>query len=76
MAEFTTVQLNKTVVKALKKMKEHPRQTYNELILHLVKRSKTAGKHRTQYDDFLHKAQQLKMKELWDNSEDEAWKYA
>ena len=24
-------------------------------------------------DEFLHKIQQAKMKELWDNKEDEAW---
>lgn len=26
-----------------------------------------------QYDEFLHKIQQDRMKELWDNKEDEAW---
>lgn len=26
-----------------------------------------------EYDKFLHKIQQEKMKELWDNAEDEAW---
>ena len=26
-----------------------------------------------QYDEFLHKIQQPKMKELWDNCEDEEW---
>ena len=30
-------------------------------------------KKRNQYDRFLHKIQQAKMKELWDNKEDEAW---
>jgi len=25
------------------------------------------------YDEFLHRVQQEKMKELWDNKEDEAW---
>lgn len=28
-----------------------------------------------QYDKFLHKVQQAKMKELWDNKDDEAWSY-
>ena len=28
---------------------------------------------RNQYDEFLHKIQQPKMKELWDNKEDEIW---
>ena len=26
-----------------------------------------------QYDEFLHKIQQEKMKEIWDNKDDEAW---
>ena len=26
-----------------------------------------------QYDEFLHKIQQYKMKELWDNKKDEIW---
>jgi len=33
-------------------------------------------KKKNQYDEFLHKIQQVKMKELWDNEEDEAWKNA
>ena len=68
----TTIQLEKEVVKALKDIKEYPRQTYNELIMHLIKLSKNV-KMKNQYDEFLHKAQQEKMKELWDNKEDEAW---
>ena len=34
----------------------------------------TKEKERNQYDKFLHKIQQQKMKELWDNKKDEAWK--
>jgi len=33
-------------------------------------------KKKNQYDEFLHKIQQQKMKELWDNKEDEAWENA
>ncbi len=29
-----------------------------------------------QYDEFLHEVQQQKMKELWDNKNDEAWEDA
>jgi hypothetical protein len=29
-----------------------------------------------QYDEFIHSIQQAKMKELWDNEEDEAWENA
>lgn len=68
----TTIQLDKSVVKSLKQIKEHPRQTYNELISRMIELFKNVKK-RNQYDEFLHKIQQQKMKELWDNKVDEAW---
>ena len=71
----TTIQLDKSVVKALKQISEYPRQTYNELISHMIELFKNVKK-RNQYDEFLHKIQQQKMKELWDNKEDEAWEDA
>lgn len=75
MANVSTIQLRKNVIEHLKQAKEHPRQTYNEL---LEKMAKTfmAVKNKNQYDEFLHKIQQPKMKELWDNKEDEAWEDA
>ncbi len=75
MSKTTTIQLHKSVVKALKKIKTYPRQTYNELILQLIEVFKRV-KSRNQYDEFLHKIQQHKMKELWDNKEDEDWEDA
>ena len=75
MSYTTTIQLDKSAVKALKEIKEYPRQTYNELVLHLVELAKKT-KMRNQYDEFLHKIQQPKMKELWDNKKDEAWEDA
>lgn len=74
MSTTTTVQLDKSIVKALKELREYPRQTYNELISHLIAVSKNL-RARNQYDEFLHKIQQRKMKELWDNKEDEAWEH-
>jgi len=71
----TTIQLHKSVVNALKEIKAYPRQTYNELILQLIEVFKRV-KSRNQYDEFLHKIQQYKMRELWDNKEDEAWEDA
>jgi len=71
----TTIQLDKSVVKSLKQIREYPRQTYNELISHMIELFKNVKK-RNQYDEFLHKIQQQKMKELWDNKEDEAWEDA
>ena len=75
MKGVSTIQLNKEVIEQLKKAKEHPRQSYNEL---LDKMSKIfiVLKQRNQYDEFLHKIQQPKMKELWDNKYDEAWNNA
>ncbi|MBN4049202.1 hypothetical protein JYT91_01150 [archaeon AH-315-M20] len=75
MKNVSTIQLNKNVIEQLKKAKENPRQTYNEL---LEKMSKIfiALKQRNQYDEFLHKIQQPKMKELWNNKDDEAWENA
>ncbi len=71
----TTIQLNKSIVNLLKEIKEYPRQTYNELIARLIQIFKNIKK-RNQYDEFLHKIQQIKMKELWDNKEDECWENA
>lgn len=72
MSEVTTIQLEKNVVDSLKEVREYPRQTYNELIVKMVQVFKTV-KSRNQYDIFLHKVQQSKMKELWDNKEDGEW---
>ena len=75
MPEASTIQLNKNVIEQLKKAKEYPRQTYNELLQKMSKIFIEAKKS-NQYDEFLHKIQQHKMKELWDNKEDEAWENA
>jgi len=75
MTETTTIQLNKTILDSLKEIKDYPRQTYNELITKMINLFKEMKK-RNQYDEFLHKIQQLKMKELWDNKEDEIWENA
>ncbi len=78
MKDVTTVQLRKSVVRELKAIKKYPRQTYNDIIMDLVNQAKAtdARKRRSQYDEFLHSIQQSKMKELWDNEEDEAWENA
>ncbi|HLG23326.1 MAG TPA: hypothetical protein VI564_00170 [Candidatus Nanoarchaeia archaeon] len=75
MKDASTIQLDKKVITQLKQAKEYPRQSYNEL---LDKMSKIfiKLKERNQYDEFLHKIQQPKMKELWDNKEDGAWENA
>ncbi len=71
----TTIQLDKALVKSLRQLQEYPRQTYNELIKHMVNVFQIS-KNANQYDEFLHKIQQAKMKELWDNKNDEDWENA
>jgi len=72
MTQITTIQLDKKIVEKLKKAREYPRQTYNELLDKAVSVFIEVKKNNS-YDEFLHKIQQAKMKELWDNKEDEAW---
>ena len=71
----TTIQIDKSLVNSLKETREYPKQTYNDLIKNMITVFK-AIKKKNQYDEFLHKIQQAKMKELWDNKEDEAWQNA
>jgi hypothetical protein len=66
--------LRNQVVKELKSIRKYPRETYNEIISDLIKTAK--DRKITQYDEFIHKIQQAKMEELWDNEEDEAWETA
>ena len=71
----TTIQVEKSIIDSLKEIKQYPRQTYEDLIYNLIKMFKKI-KIENQYDEFLHKIQQEKMRELWDNSEDEIWENA
>ncbi len=73
--QTSTIQLDKTTITKLKLAKEYPRQTYVELLNKMTKVF-VAAKEKNQYDEFLHKIQQSKMKELWDNKDDEAWENA
>jgi hypothetical protein len=75
MSNVSTIQLDKEIIASLKEAREYPRQTYNDLIKKMVEVYKNVKK-RNQYDEFLHKIQQAKMKELWDNPQDEGWEDA
>lgn len=72
MNEQTTIQIDKNILERLKTTKEYPRQTYNELLDKLISVF-VAVKKRNSYDEFLHKIQQQKMRELWGNKDDEVW---
>ena len=75
MADQSTILLKKEIIEMLKKAREHPRQTYNEIIEKMALLF-LKMKERNQYDEFLHKIQQPKMRELWDNKEDKTWENA
>ena len=68
----TTIQIRKKTVQLLKSNKIYPRETYDEIIQRLLKKDSNTTS-QNQYDAFLHKIQQMKMRELWDNDEDDAW---
>ena len=71
----TTIQIDAKLLNKLKEMKDYPRQTYSELIERMAD-VYVNTKLNNQYDEFLHKIQQNKMRELWDNKEDEEWENA
>ncbi len=75
MSDVTTVQIKKSTLERLQKDKDYSRQTYDELIQKMLDVYEQVKKS-NQYDEFLHKIQQPKMKELWDDPEDEAWEDA
>ena len=58
MNKMTTIQLTQKTLTELKEAKEHPRQSYNELIETMTK-TFVALKKRNQYDEFLHKIQRF-----------------
>ncbi len=75
MNNFTTIQIDKKLLEKLKNAKDYPRQTYNEVLdkdLSLL----VSNKKKNSYDEFLHKIQQQKIKDLWDNKADEEWENA
>lgn len=75
MVKESTILIKKELIDKLKSAKDYPRETYNEILEKMIALY-IDTKEKNQYDEFLHKIQQPKMKELWDNKEDEAWENA
>ena len=73
MSTFTTVRVDTEVLEELSKLKKHPRERYNEIISELVDLAKSSDKYHAK---FLSEIQKAKMKQLWDNKEDESWERA
>lgn len=75
MSKMTTIQIKNETAEQLKTNKAHVRESYDDIIQKLLKfyeHSKTCN----QDDEFLHKIHQMKIQELWDNDEDDAWEQA
>jgi predicted CopG family antitoxin len=70
--EITTIQLSKSVVKALKQIKKYPRETYSEIILDLIE----SAREMKEFDKFVQESQKTKMKELWEEGDYSAWEHA
>ena len=73
--EITTIQIEKKTLDSLKGIKQYPKQSYNEVLKNLVSIYMIL-KRNDQYDKFLHEIQKPKMKELWENKDDEIWNSA
>ena len=71
-SDVTTIQLDKSVVEALKRVKRYPRETYNEAILNLIRNEEETR----EFGVFLQKAQEAKMKELWEEGDYSGWERA
>ncbi len=72
MGDLTTIQIRKSTSRSLKETMIYRRETYDEAIVRLVGLFNSVER-KNQYDEFLHKVQQRKMRELWDNEDDEEW---
>ena len=71
-SEVTTIQLDRSVVEALKRVKRYPRETYNEVILNLIRNEEEIR----EFSIFVQKAQEAKMKELWEEGDYSGWERA
>ncbi|MCD6227012.1 hypothetical protein J7J90_00790 [Candidatus Micrarchaeota archaeon] len=61
--------IDKKLKKILDTLKINPKESYKDVIYKLV--DEYIERHKL--NDFADHAQRAKMKELWDNEEDEAW---
>ena len=69
---ITTIQLDRSVVDELKKFKRYQRETYSEIILNLIESVRENG----EFETFVQKAQEERMKELWGEGDYSGWERA
>ena len=71
-SEVTTIQLDKSVAEALKRFKRYPRETYNEVIHNLIQNEEE----NREFNGFVQKSQETKMRELWKDGDYSGWEHA
>ncbi len=71
-SEVTTIQLDKSVVEALKRVRRYPGETYNQIILNLIRNEDETRESVIS----VQKAQEAKMKELWEDGGYSGWEHA
>ena len=71
-SNVTTIQVDRSVVDALKKLKRYRRETYSEIILNLIENIQEER----ELETFVQKTQEEKMKELWGDGDYSGWEHA
>ncbi len=71
-SNVTTIQVDRSVVDALKKLKRYRRETYSEVILNLIENIQETR----ELETFVQKAQEIMMKELWEEGDYSGWELA
>ena len=71
-SEITTIQLERSVLEALKRVKSYPRETYNETILNLIKNTEETRELGT----LAQRAQEEKMNQFWEEGDYSGWEHA
>jgi predicted CopG family antitoxin len=71
-SEITTIQIERSVLNELKRVKRYPRETYSETILNLIKILEDTK----EFGAFVQKAQEERMKKLWEEGDYSGWEHA
>ena len=71
-SEITTIQIERSVLNELKRVKRHPRETYSETILNLIK----IVEETKEFGTFVQKAQEERMNKLWEEGDYSGWEHA
>jgi predicted CopG family antitoxin len=71
-SEITTIQIERSVLNELKRVKRYPRETYSETILNLIKNAEETK----EFGTFVQQAQEERIKKLWEEGDYFGWEHA